>query len=376
MDDEKRADPLSTRAYRHLRSNVYGLVAIFIALGGTGYAAIHLQKGSVRSKQIANGQVKTPDLDAGAVTSGKVARRTLNGADLGGNTIRARQLDESALFTRTKIVDPGGSPSQNGSDLIAAVGSITDSGPATPYLVQLGPGSYDLGQNTLELPADVELAGAGPGVTTVTASGDATVNPGPGDEIHDVAIQAAGAGSRALSVTSNVAVYDATISASGDSVTTVFVGGNASIQIRDSEVTASSTTAPAVTAIDVANSGTTTLDGARISATTASGSGASTAVLSHGDGGTVAIRGSTVEAGGPSGSNTVALATQRTAGITADASSISAGTASLQNNGGPTSAIRVGGSKVAGPVTTPGFGTIACVFSYSASYAPLSNTCG
>jgi hypothetical protein len=262
MDEKPGADPLSMRIHRHLRSNIYGLVAIFIVLGGTGYAATQLAKDSVRSRHIESRQVKGPDLAPRAVASAKVKRHSLNGSDLGGNTIRARQLDEAALFTRTKIVDPGGTPSQNGSDLLAAVASINDSGPATPYLVQLGPGDYDLGEDTLELPANVELAGAGPGATTVTSTGPGAnpVDTGPANEVRDLAIQVSGASTRALTATSTLSIYDATLSAQGDGVTGVFVGGDASIQIRDSAITASSTSAQPAIAVDAAGSGTTTLD--------------------------------------------------------------------------------------------------------------------
>jgi hypothetical protein len=376
MDEKAGAEPLSTRIHRHLRSNVYGLVAIFIALGGTGYAATQLPKDSVRSRHIEDRQVKGADLATGAIASGKVERRSLNGSDLGGNTIRARQLDDSALFARTKIVDPAGTPSQNGSDLLAAVDSISGSGPATPYLVQLGPGEYDLGGSILELPDSVELAGAGPGVTTVTSTNsDATVNAGSADEVRDLAIEASGAASRALGAGPGLTVYDASLSAQGNGATAVFVGGNESIRIRDSEITASSTGAQAAIAIDVDSSGTTTLDRDRIAATTASGSGVATAVSNRGNGSTLTVRGSTVEASGPAGSDASALATTGGASITADASSVSGTTASLNNGGNSTSTIRVGGSKLSGPVAIPGFGTVTCVLSYSASYASLSSAC-
>jgi hypothetical protein len=72
---------------------------------------------------------------------------------------------------------------------------------------------------------------------------------------------------------------------------------------------------------------------------------------------------------------TFGLATSGSGSITADGSVISGGTASLNNNGEAASTIRVGGSKLSGPVATPGFGTVSCVFTYDASYAPLSNAC-
>jgi hypothetical protein len=45
-------------------ANVVSVIALFVALGGGAYAAFHLPKNSVRSKNIVNGQVKKPDLAA------------------------------------------------------------------------------------------------------------------------------------------------------------------------------------------------------------------------------------------------------------------------------------------------------------------------
>jgi hypothetical protein len=365
---------MRARISRYLRSNVLGLVAIFIALSGVGYAASQLPEDSIESEQIKNGEVKKRDLSAKAVTTRKVKDRGLRGADLADATIRGRQLDALELFTRTKIVDPAGDPGQNGHDLISAVQSINDSGPGSPYLVQLGPGTYDIGDGTLEIPSDVELAGEGPGATTITSDGDATVSPGPRDEFRDLEIDATGAASRAVAATSNVTVYDATLSAEGNGATGVFVGGNASIRVRDSRITVSSTgTQPAV-AVDAGGSGTTTLDDDTITAKTELDSGAATAVNSRGDG-SVALRGSTVQAIGPAVSSTFGLASSDNGSITADGSVISGSAASVNNNGGSSSTIRVGSSQLSGPVATPGFGTVACVFTYSSSYAPLSSAC-
>ena len=59
-------------------------------------------------------------------------RHSLAGADLKSDTVGGRALNDSALFTRTKIVDPAGTPAQDGSDPLAAVNSINGSGPANP----------------------------------------------------------------------------------------------------------------------------------------------------------------------------------------------------------------------------------------------------
>jgi hypothetical protein len=48
---------------RHLTyANVMATLAVFLVLGGGAYAAFHLPKNSVRSRNIVNGQVKNKDL--------------------------------------------------------------------------------------------------------------------------------------------------------------------------------------------------------------------------------------------------------------------------------------------------------------------------
>lgn len=60
---------------------VVALIALFVALGGTSFAAVQLAKNSVRSKHIKNGQVKRVDLGANAVNAAKVANGTLLATD-------------------------------------------------------------------------------------------------------------------------------------------------------------------------------------------------------------------------------------------------------------------------------------------------------
>jgi hypothetical protein len=54
-------------------ANVMATVAVFIALGGTGYAISKLPKDSVKAKQIAKGAVKSPEVKNGSLRSGDFA---------------------------------------------------------------------------------------------------------------------------------------------------------------------------------------------------------------------------------------------------------------------------------------------------------------
>jgi hypothetical protein len=57
------------------------LLALFVALGGSGYAAVQLQKNSVGTKQLKRGAVKNADIAANAVTGSKVRARSLTAGD-------------------------------------------------------------------------------------------------------------------------------------------------------------------------------------------------------------------------------------------------------------------------------------------------------
>lgn len=56
-------------------------LAVFIALGGVGYAAMTLPKNSVKAKQIAKNAVKRPEVATGGIASTEVLDRSLQAAD-------------------------------------------------------------------------------------------------------------------------------------------------------------------------------------------------------------------------------------------------------------------------------------------------------
>lgn len=69
------------RRHRPSPAMVVALVALFVALGGSSYAAITLSKNSVRSKHIVNGQVKRADIGSDAINSSKVELFSLRAND-------------------------------------------------------------------------------------------------------------------------------------------------------------------------------------------------------------------------------------------------------------------------------------------------------
>jgi hypothetical protein len=73
----------------HARENAVGYLALFVALGGTAFAAAALPPNSVG----------TPQLKNGAVTGAKVARHTLTGTDINVSTL-SRVPDSARLAGR------------------------------------------------------------------------------------------------------------------------------------------------------------------------------------------------------------------------------------------------------------------------------------
>jgi hypothetical protein len=70
-------------------ANVTSCLALFVALGGTSYAAIKIPKNSVSSAQIKKSAVANSDLRANAVTTDKVKDGSLVVADFGAGQLPA-----------------------------------------------------------------------------------------------------------------------------------------------------------------------------------------------------------------------------------------------------------------------------------------------
>jgi hypothetical protein len=75
-------------------ANVVATLALVLAVGGgTVYAALHLGKNSVKSKNIAKGAVQTPDLGTDAVTGPKVKDGAIAAEDIQDGVIPQLEAD-------------------------------------------------------------------------------------------------------------------------------------------------------------------------------------------------------------------------------------------------------------------------------------------
>ena len=71
------------RFFSQVRAQWMGGLALFLVLGGgTAYAVTQIDRDSVKSKHIVNGQVKSPDLADGSVSSAKLAASEFQTAGL------------------------------------------------------------------------------------------------------------------------------------------------------------------------------------------------------------------------------------------------------------------------------------------------------
>lgn len=68
------------RLASHVRSNVVGYTALFVALGGTGYAATELPRGSVGTAQLRSRAVTAPKVANGAISPAKFNRKMIGGS--------------------------------------------------------------------------------------------------------------------------------------------------------------------------------------------------------------------------------------------------------------------------------------------------------
>ena len=138
-------------------------VAVFIALGGTSWAAITLPRNSVGKRQIKTGAVGAKELRIGAVGSRAVRNGSLEPRDLSSAT--------KALVARP------GPPGPPGARAISVRASLNSGGVAIAGSPVISDGSPP---NKRFLDFSRDLSGCVPTATLARNAGGATVDPGPG----------------------------------------------------------------------------------------------------------------------------------------------------------------------------------------------------
>jgi len=82
---------------RYIRRHHIALLALFVALGGTSYAAVSLPKGSVGSAQIKKGAVAAGEVRKGAITRQKIRNNAVNSAKVANGSLLARDFASGQL---------------------------------------------------------------------------------------------------------------------------------------------------------------------------------------------------------------------------------------------------------------------------------------
>jgi hypothetical protein len=97
-------------------ANVVSLIALFVALGGTGYAAISLPKNSVTAKQIKKSAVTNAKIKNNAVTSGKVKNGSLLAGDFKAGQVPAGARGPAGAAGAAGPTGPAGVDGTNGTN--------------------------------------------------------------------------------------------------------------------------------------------------------------------------------------------------------------------------------------------------------------------
>ncbi len=101
----------------------------------------------------------------------------VDAATLGGLSLGALDLRYAAAVERVIPVAASGSAASNGSALRTAYDGVFGATADAPYVILLGPGTFDLGAARLDLQDNVHIVGSGRSATVVTGDGaDAITN--------------------------------------------------------------------------------------------------------------------------------------------------------------------------------------------------------
>ena len=134
----------------YLRRHHVGMLALFLALSGTAYAAT-LPRNSVGTAQLKKNAVTAPKVKKNAVTSPKIKRNAVTGAKVKADSLTGLDINESSL---------GKVPSAGAADS-AAVASSLASGDVNAVAVA-SPGGGVI--TTLEASCDSGLKGISAGL--------------------------------------------------------------------------------------------------------------------------------------------------------------------------------------------------------------------
>jgi hypothetical protein len=116
-------------------ATVIASVALFVALGGTGYAAFSLPKNSVGSKQLKSNAVTTSKLKNNAVTTGKLKNNAVTTGKLKNGAVTAGKINASGLTVPNALHANSADSATSATNATNATNAITATSAATAATV-------------------------------------------------------------------------------------------------------------------------------------------------------------------------------------------------------------------------------------------------
>jgi len=234
-------------------ANVMATIAVFVALGGSSYAALSLtgsdirnesltgrdiRNGSITSRDVKNRSLTGRDIRNGSIRSPDVKNRSLTGADIKVRSIPLNRLARSLRGPAGAAgpAGPAGPPGPGGGRgyqnvlvvakasgdftlIQSALDSIKAASESNRYLVRVAPGVYP---ERIQMRPYVDIEGSGEGATRIiaaaTASPAATVSTASAAELRFLTVESSGSSSFATAIAStgtNVHLTHVTAVASG-----------------------------------------------------------------------------------------------------------------------------------------------------------------
>lgn len=204
---------------RHLSvANVLSLMALFVALSASAYAATtigkksvkaqHLANNSVTSQKLRNGAVTTAKLRNGAVIGSKIAPGAVSGEDLANGGVRSAALG-GGVVTSGKIKDGAVTPEKLANNSVGT-DKITANAVATGKIQDGAISAAKLNSGLLaQLVKDVSYATASTGAPSNSVTKSVTALCPPGKQVVGGGAKAdIGAGADPLSITESAPHVD------------------------------------------------------------------------------------------------------------------------------------------------------------------------
>lgn len=163
----------------YLKRHHIGLLALFVALGGTSYAATQLPSNSVGARQLRAGAVTDAKIHNGAITYSKLA----SGLDA---KLKAAGAGVTGKTGPTGATGPSGPAGPAGASAALAYGYVAAPEPCITTLEAVCPQAIPAPAYTLEHAVNVTLTEMGPGVFCLT--------PGAGIDPSNAMVLASPAG--------------------------------------------------------------------------------------------------------------------------------------------------------------------------------------